>query len=88
MANLLPTEIYGVIFCLFLVWFVWQKYAKQSSASTKKIVAYVKEIRTHPVKSAKPFHQEEIDVTHLGLKHDRYIPVSYTHLTLPTICSV
>ena len=46
---------------------------KRSKSVKKQIVGYVSEIRTHPVKSAKPLHFNEIEVNHLGIQHDRYI---------------
>jgi len=59
MANLLPTEFYGIFFCLFsLVWFFWLKNATQNITAKRKVVGYIKEIRTHPVKSAKTFSPE------------------------------
>ena len=44
---------------------------RRSQSCKKQLVGYVSEIRIHPVKSAKPLHYDRIEVTPLGLKHDR-----------------
>ena len=68
----LTNNQYSYIFLLLLpfVYFIWRKIT--SLSSRKQIVGYVKEIRTHPVKSCKPYHVKEIEVNSLGLKFDRY----------------
>ena len=57
-----------LIFLMTIMLWLW----KRSTSRQKKLVGYVSEIRTHPVKSAKPLHYDEIEVGPLGIKHDRY----------------
>ena len=56
-----------LVILLTITFWMWRR----SQSCKKQLVGYVSEIRTHPVKSAKPLHYDEIEVTPLGLEHDR-----------------
>ena len=54
--------------------------------TTGKTIEYV-DIEWH--EAFKKIHKKTTDKgTEVGIRMDDSIPVSYTHLTLPTICSV
>ena len=57
-----------LILSMTIMFWLWNR----SESRKKKLVGYVSEIRIHPVKSAKPLHHDEIEVSPLGVKHDRY----------------
>ena len=61
---------YILVLLVPFVYFIWRKIT--SFSPRRQIVGYVEEIRTHPVKSCKPYHVKEIEVNSLGLKFDRY----------------
>lgn len=74
LEELKITPLSCVLILLFTIMFwLW----KSSESRKKKLVGYVSEIRTHPVKSAKPLHHNEIEVGPLGVKHDRYVGNNY-----------
>ena len=81
--NIFPLEVYITFFLSVFICFIYQKFStyKQHLDEKGEIVAYVKEIRVHPVKSCKPLQLQEIEVTNLGFKHDRY--VYYTPVSVP-----
>ena len=67
MEYLIFDHVYAIFVLLGLFIIYWSKYQTQK----KKLVGFVKEIRTHPVKSAKPVQVKSIEVTKIGLKYDR-----------------
>ena len=71
--RLTPFSCVLVLLMTIMFW-LW----KSSESRKKKLVGYVSEIRTHPVKSAKPLHHDEIEVSPLGVKHDRYVIIFYS----------
>ena len=66
--KITPLTYVLIILMTITFWLV-----KRSKSVKKQIVGYVSEIRTHPVKSAKPLHFNEIEVSPLGIQHDRYV---------------
>lgn len=72
MGNLLPPAFYGLLLLVVAIHFIWKRYFG-SSSQQKKRVAYVKEIRTHPVKSAGPLLMDKIEMTDIGMKFDRFV---------------
>lgn len=73
--NLFSSYVYAVILVLVpLMLLFWNRFKNQKK---RRLVGYVKEIRTHPVKSAKPVICDSIEVTKLGVKHDRLV-VNFT----------
>jgi len=72
MENLFPPAVYGLVLSLACIYFIW-KLCYGNFGQQKVRVAYVTEIRTHPVKSAKPLLMKKIEMTDIGMKFDRFV---------------
>ena len=69
-------------------WVEWDEYDSSIHGKTIRFnntMSYVPLVKEH---LKHGFSEEEIQFERLLVLHDSYGSVSYTHLTLPTICSV
>lgn len=85
MENLLPTHYYVFILLVIFGVFVWPLLFNEHDKKKKKLVGRVTQLRTYPVKSAKSFPTDKVDVTHLGLKHDRQFVLLNQYGTFTTL---
>ena len=60
----------------------WMGYSTARWEGETLVVVVTDQVAETWLDAAGNFHSEDLVVT------ERYTPVSYTHLTLPTICSV
>ncbi|XP_066913937.1 mitochondrial amidoxime reducing component 2-like [Clytia hemisphaerica] len=76
-------RLYICLILIPLVYIIWRKIT--SSPPRRRVVGYVKEIRTHPVKSCKPYHVKEIEVSSFGLEFDRQFALLNEYGTFVTL---
>eukprot|EP00111_Clytia_hemisphaerica_P007756 TCONS_00022532-protein len=76
-------RLYICLILIPLVYIIWRKIT--SSPPRRRVIGYVKEIRTHPVKSCKPYHVKEIEVSSFGLEFDRQFALLNEYGTFVTL---
>ena len=75
--NLLTTRnvVWTCAICFIIMLILTLKREK------KRLVGYVSELRTHPIKSCRAIKLEEVEVNQLGVAHDRQYALFNEHNT-------